>query len=146
MPEVVGVACLSFIFLELERIPFFGVDFNLTECFEFTIVMYSELLNQHCFHKCIDDIKSKYILCISKYVLYINILYINIYIYIYIILNINIYILINVIYKYILHIICILFLNIFYISKCNFYIYIKLFLSFLSLFIIPNCNFLYLLY
>ena len=33
VPDVVGAAWLSFIFLELERRPIFGIDFNLTECF-----------------------------------------------------------------------------------------------------------------
>ena len=40
VPDVVRVAWLSFIFRELEKGPIFGVDFNLTECFEFTIVTY----------------------------------------------------------------------------------------------------------
>ena len=38
--DVVGLAWLSFVFLELEPRPTYGVDFILTECFEFTIVTY----------------------------------------------------------------------------------------------------------
>ena len=38
VPVFVSVAWLSVIFPELEQKSKFGVDFNLTECFEFTIV------------------------------------------------------------------------------------------------------------
>ena len=33
VPGALGVAWLTFIFVELKRRPDFGVDFNLTECF-----------------------------------------------------------------------------------------------------------------
>ena len=40
MPGFVDVAWLSFVFLKIERRPNYGVDCNLTECFELTIVRY----------------------------------------------------------------------------------------------------------
>ena len=40
VPHVADVAWPSFIFREREWGPIFGVDFHLTECFEFPIAMY----------------------------------------------------------------------------------------------------------
>lgn len=40
VPDVVAIAWLSFMFVELERRTNFIVDFILTECFEFTIETY----------------------------------------------------------------------------------------------------------